>query len=231
MVDALEIPEYIITANKSVFSGIEALCLTCAHFCTAGDQYELLMKHCHAQSAISEIVNWVATFIDTTWSHLLDFNYTHQPSYKAGAPVLGFIDCTIHHICRPSQWQHQAYSGHKKFHTLKFQAIMLPNGMFGHLFGPHKGCRNDCTLLNHSGILEMCAEHAVCNGTDKDTPDEECYFQLFRDPACGVSAQTQSPFSGLGECMEEEKQWNEMMAQVRIEVELLSYRCASHQWT
>lgn len=233
MVDALEIPDNIIIPSGSVFSGLEALCLTCARFRTAGDLHELSTKHCCTQSAISEIVNWTVTFIDNTWSHLFDFDYAHllAPAnlqkyanviHDAGAPlkgVWGFIDCTFRRICRPSQWQRQAYTGHKRIHALKFQAIMLPNGMFGHLFGPHKGRRNNCALLNHSQILEMCAEHAVRNGTNEDTPDEEHYFQLFGDPAYGVSAQIQSPFSGLGERTEEEKQWNEMMSQVRIVVE------------
>jgi nuclease HARBI1 len=96
---------------------------------------------------------------------------------------------------------------------------MLPNGMFGHLFRLHEGRRNDCALLNQSQILKTCTEHAVHDGTNEDTADEEHYFQLFEDLAYGVSAQIQSPFSGLGECMEEEKKWNEMMLQVRIVVE------------
>lgn len=158
MVNALEIPEYIITPNRSVFSGIEALCLMRACFRTAGDQHELSMKHCHAQSAISEIVNWVATFIDTTWSHLLDFDYIHilaptnlhkyaKVIYDAGAPlkgVWGFIDCTLRRICHPSWWQHQAYNGHKKFHAMKFQAIMLPTACLG-------------TYLDHTKATKMTA--------------------------------------------------------------------------
>jgi hypothetical protein len=77
MVNALEIPDVVILTSGSVFSGLEALCLTCVCFRTAGDLHELSMKHCHAQSAISEIVNWTVTFIDNMWSHLLDFDYAH----------------------------------------------------------------------------------------------------------------------------------------------------------
>jgi nuclease HARBI1 len=63
---------------------------------------------------------------------------------------------------------------------MKFQAIMLPNEMFGHLFGPHEGQRNDSFLLNKSGIIESCAEHAVCGGTDEDSPDEELLRVVFQ---------------------------------------------------
>ena len=233
MADALEMPGLIATRTRSLFSGIEALALTCARFRTAGDLYDLSTKYSRAESAISEIVNWVVEFMDNTWNHLLEFDHTHLLSpqnlqmyadaiHTGGAPlkgVWGFIDCTIRRICRPSQWQRQAYNGHKKFHALKFQAIMLPNGMFGHLFGPHEGRRNDAFMLTESGILDSCVEFAVREGTNTDTPDEERYFQLFGDPAYGVSAQIQSPFAGVGDRTEEERQWNAMMSQARIVVE------------
>jgi hypothetical protein len=142
--------------------------------------------------------------------------------HRAGAPlqgVWGFIDCTIRRIARPSQWQRVAYSGHKKYHALKFQAIILPNGLFGHLFGPEPGRRNDCALLNESGLLDACAEHAVREGTDENTPAEARFLQIFGDPAYGVNNQIISPFSGRGQRTEAELEWNAAMASVRIEVE------------
>jgi hypothetical protein len=96
---------------------------------------------------------------------------------------------------------------------------MLPNGLFGHFFGPHEGQRNDSFMLNESMILEPCAEHAVREGTDENSMDEDRYFQLFGDPAYGVSAHIQSPFSGVGNRTALQKEWNELMSGVRIEVE------------
>jgi nuclease HARBI1 len=98
MAEALKIPDVIVTPTQSVFSGIEALCLTCARFRTAGDIYELTIKYSRAESAISEVVNWLVTHIDETWSHLLTFDYTHLLScanlqrfanavHAAGAPL------------------------------------------------------------------------------------------------------------------------------------------------
>ena len=233
MTDALEIPDSIITPNWSVFSSIKALTLTCTCFSSAGDLYQLSKEYDWSHSAISEIVNWVSTYVDITWQHLLEFDHNHLLSphnlqryanaiHCAGAllkGVWGFIDYTICQISHPMLWQHQAYNGHKKFHTLKFQAIMLLNGMFGHLFGLQEGCQNDSFLLNESRILDHCTEFAVHDGTDENSPDEEHYFQLFGDPAYGVSPQIQSPYSGVGVWTEEQKWWNELMSAVRIEVE------------
>ena len=56
-------------------------------------------------------------------------------------------------------------------------------------------------------------------GTDANTPAEQCFFQVFGDPAYGVSDQLISPYAGIGEQTDEEKDWNAEMAAVRIEVE------------
>lgn len=191
------------------------------------------MIYNRSQSAISEIVNWVVTWVDESWSHLLGFDHEHLLSpqnlakyaaaiHRVGAPldsIWGFIDCTIRRVARPSKHQRAAYSGHKRFHALKFQAVMLPNGMFGHLFGPEEGRQNDNHLLAKSGLLDACAEHAVHPGTDTNSPAEQRFFQVFGDPAYGVSDQIISPYAGVGERTDEEKDWNAEMAAVRIEVE------------
>lgn len=233
MVAALELPDIIRTRNGYVFDAVEALGLTLARFRSAADEFHLIQRFNRSQSAISEIVNWVVQFVDQRWSHLLEFDkdFLLSPEnledyaaavHHAGAPlngVWGFIDCTIRAICRPSRWQRVAYSGHKKFHALKYQAIMLPNGLFGHLFGPWESRRADLVLLDESNILETCQEHAVRAGTDEHTPDQQRYLQIFGDPAYGNTRQIISPFAGPGERTAEEKEWNERMASVRIEVE------------
>jgi nuclease HARBI1 len=149
LTDVLEIPDIFVTSSRHHFPAIEALALLCARFRSSGEIHELSIKYNRAQSAISEIVKELSTYLDETWKHLLDFDHQHLLStanlahyaraiHQAGAPlhtIWSFIDCTLRQMCRPSQWQRQAYSGHKKYHCLKFQALSLPNGLFGHLFG------------------------------------------------------------------------------------------------
>lgn len=232
MVDALHIQD-ITTRGRYTFPALEAFCLMCARFRSAGDMYTLSILYDRSQSSISQVVNELVEVLDDLWEHLLDCDDQHllRPSELAryadaihdrGAPlktVFGFIDCTIRRIAHPTWWQRQAYSGHKKVHALKFQAVMLPNGIIGHLFGPFEGRRADNFLLKESKFLERIALFAHEEDWNENAPMEERYFQIFGDPAYGVGRHIMSPFSGAGERTEAEKEWNASMSAVRIEVE------------
>ena len=53
-----------------------------------------------------------------------------------GNLIYGFIDGTHRAICRPSSLPQQPfYSGYKKIHSIKFQAIMAPDGLIIHPAG------------------------------------------------------------------------------------------------
>ena len=91
--------------------------------------------------------------------------------------------------------------------------------MIGHLFGPIEGRRADPHMLKESKLLEKCAMHAKRPGTTDATPITDRYYQLFGDPAYGVTPLLLSPFAGPGVRSEEEREWNAQMAKVRIEVE------------
>nr|GAT43323.1 predicted protein [Mycena chlorophos] len=232
LVEALDIPQPFKTQNRCVFSDIEALCLLLARFRTAGDQFQLSTQFGRSQAAISQVVNELCEYLDTRWEHLLDFDTTVVLSperlqdyaaaiFNAGAPiptVWGFLDCTIRPICRPYRLQRIAYNGYKKVHALKYQAVKLPNGLIGHLYGPMEGRRNDNALLASSRLLERCQEHATRPNTTANTPAAAHYFQLFGDPAYGLSPLLISPYAGV-ERTGEETEWNEAMAAMRIEVE------------
>ncbi len=69
--------------------------------------------------------------------------------------VFGFIDGTFRPTCRPSRHQKIAYSGHKRRHGIKFQSVVIPNGMVAALHGPEAGSRHDSFLLGESEILDQ----------------------------------------------------------------------------
>ena len=48
----------------------------------------------------------------------------------------GFVDGTVRPICRPKHNQRVVYNGHKRVHSLKFQSVVVPNGMIANLYGP-----------------------------------------------------------------------------------------------
>ncbi|EIN09671.1 hypothetical protein PUNSTDRAFT_67051, partial [Punctularia strigosozonata HHB-11173 SS5] len=190
-------------------------------------------------AALSEVINQLVVHLDDMWGHLLGLD-NHallsqdrlkvyaDATLRAGSVVphiWAFIDCTIRAICRPSKHQRQAYNGHKKYHALKYQALALPDGLIGHLHGPLEGRRGDGFLLSDSGLLDWCSEHAKCpsitsgSGNGMDNSSKDTYYRLYGDPAYGLSDVLISPFSGPGERTPEEREFNERMSSLRMEVE------------
>ncbi len=39
------------------------------------------------------------------------------------------------------------YNGHKRVHSMKFQSVVIPNGLIANLAGPFEGKRHDSTML------------------------------------------------------------------------------------
>lgn len=81
-----------------------------------------------------------------------------QAVHARGAPLRscwGFIDGTAGRMCRPTVDQKEFFSGHKRCHVVKYQAVMCANGIICQLDRPYKGRRHDAgkiiatiTLLN-----------------------------------------------------------------------------------
>ena len=77
--------------------------------------------------------------------------------HEAGVPITncwGFIDGTVVPICRPTRYQREVFNGHKRTHALKYQAVVLPNGIIANMFGPAEGRRHDAALLAESCIMD-----------------------------------------------------------------------------
>jgi hypothetical protein len=261
VVDILQLPDEIFTCGNYRFDRVEAFAITCARLASSADEFELCTRYDRSQSSISEVFNEVITILDERWEHLLRFDANHLLSpenlknysdavYESGAPlhgVWGFIDCTIRPMCRPSRHQRQAYNGHKHYHGLKYQAVMLPNGLFGHLFGPIEGCHNDTYTLAESGLMDECLIHAklpdgleVSGEVDEDTNGMHAFtdsrqLQLFGDPAYGLDSLIICPFPKPGRT-DDQQEWNTRMSKVRIEVEhgfslvLNNWRLLAARW-
>jgi len=80
-------------------------------------------------------------------------SYAKIVEKKGGvSSVWGFIDGTMRAICRPVEFQRRYYSGYKKCHSYKFQAVMTPDGILSSLTGPWPGREGDRGMYLESGL-------------------------------------------------------------------------------
>ncbi|KAF8585008.1 hypothetical protein K439DRAFT_1646796 [Ramaria rubella] len=225
LTEVLDLPDPLITAHRYHASALECIALLCARLRSPEDQWGLATKYARPQSAISEITNETARYINDHWSHLLDWDNTgvvHPSRLRAyattlaefGAPmttVFRFINCTIHPMCWSGCFQELVYTGYKKCHRMKFQGVVTPNGLMAHLYGPFWAPQNDVGVLGESRLLEMLEEKALQPGSQDGNPVHKQYFQVYGDSAYGVSPIMLSPFSGAA--------FNTAIGAVRISVE------------
>ncbi len=147
------------------------------------------------------------TTLQQPWIHHAAFCQAIHAKGAALANVFGFIDGTTVQICRPSQGQEEAFSGHKRYHALKFQHVMLPNGIIGHSFGPFAGRHNDAAMYRDSG-LDAELQTMQLNGQQ---------LALFGDGGYANCPWLHTPFRG--QMTQEQTAFNEMMSSVHISVE------------
>ncbi|KAF8575420.1 hypothetical protein K439DRAFT_1623616 [Ramaria rubella] len=184
-----------------------------------------MSKYDRSQSAVSEIINETACFINGHWGHLLDWDgsgllHPHRLRKYADAldafrapckTIFGFIDCMIHLTCHPGEFQELVYTGYKKCHGMKYQGVIIPNGLIGHLSGPFRAPQNDMGILAKSNLLEYLKSHAIQPGSMQADPPAHPYFQVYGDSAYGVSPVMVSPYSGIIPPTPEQCAWNTAM--------------------
>ena len=165
--ELLQIPEVIQTENRSVFSGIDAICITLrrlAYPCRLSDLSEIFGRTVSDLSLILKFViqhivqtfNNLLTFLNKPWldqEHLRVFANAVQDRGDPLHNCWGFIDGTVFPVCRPKQHQRQLFSGHKSLHCLKFQSIYTPNGLVANLSRPFIGRIHDAGMFRESEIL------------------------------------------------------------------------------
>jgi hypothetical protein len=231
--DTLRLPNPLITMARYHTTPIESLGLLCAHLRSPEDQWSLSTKYMCLQSAISEITNETTTFINAQWGHLLIWDKHGILSSKAlrryadvlhrfGCPsltVFGFLDCIIHQMCCPIEFQELAYTSYKKHHGMKFQGIVVPSSLIAHLIGPFVALCNDSHVLNESTLLADIEWHTIQPSSQEGDPPAARYFQLYGNSAYGVSPFLVSPYSGIGKLTRKQAAWNKAMGGVWISVE------------
>ena len=215
--DALQVPDTIKTYNRMRVDGVEAMCIflkRCLYPCRYADMIPYFGRAVPDYSIIS---SEIMDHIYTSFEHLLtEFNLPVllvpkleeycNAIYNKGVPLrncFGFVDGTVRPIYRPGTNQRVVYNGHKKVHALKFQSIVLPNGLIGNMYGSIEGRQHDCFMIRMSGILPKLQQYAFnANG------DPMC---IYGDPAYPLRIHLQ-PL---------EQQFNTAMSKVRVSGEWL----------
>ena len=150
LADVLGIPETIRCEQGSTCDGLEGLCMVLRRLSFPCRYAGMIPRFAKPVPVISMVTNAVLDMIYAThspritrWNHdILDPDQMEM--YAAaitatGAPLqncFGFIDGTVRPIARPVDNQCILYNGHKRVHALKFQSVVLPNGLIANMYGP-----------------------------------------------------------------------------------------------
>ncbi|CAN7978213.1 unnamed protein product [Ixodes persulcatus] len=140
------------------------------------------------------------------WLTLANPKEMSEAVHCKGAPLTNcwaFIDGTARPICRPSEDQRQFFSGHKRVHALKYQALMCPNGLICELDGPYPGNRHDAGNHLYEKLEDLNGDHQ---------------FVLYGDPAYPLRPLLMKPYGGA-KLTKEQEDFNAAMSTVRQAVE------------
>jgi hypothetical protein len=219
---ALRLPEKVRTSSRFVFGGNDALVLTLRRLAYPCRQQEIATQFNLSIPQVSQCTEKVIALLYDEWQHLLSFHRSRfgeqqlrefsDTLERSGCPLrrcVGFIDGTLRPTTKPQSNQRSVYSGHKRTHGIKFQAVVTPDGMISHLSGPFNGNRHDAWILTESGLPNM-----MRNGLR----DGNGIFCFYGDNAYPRSPQLVSPYKGLL-LDQDQLAFNRAMSRYRISVE------------
>ena len=139
---------------------------------------------------------------------------------RKGCPcegVFAFIDGTVRRMRSSGVGHESVYSGHKRFHGLKYQSLLAPDGMFLDMYGPVEGRIHDVTMLAESKLEQrlwrpLRDAWLALGGAPR--------FCIFGDGAYKRSEIMMSSYLRVGRRNTTlQKQMNEWMSQTRARVE------------
>lgn len=203
---ALQLPDELRSPCRKNWSGMEGLLVVLRRLVYPGRLRDLVEEFGRANTSLSLIFNITLLWLWDRWGFLLDGpfgrpyftparvqGYCEAITEKSGIDlrVWGFIDGTLRRICRPGRYQQIFYSGQKKMHGLKYQAITTPDGLIQNLYGPIEGRRHDAGMFGESGILGQLEQHMHIPGDANGG-----VYALFGDSAYPLSPYLQKKFQG-----------------------------------
>lgn len=125
--------------------------------------------------------------------------------------MVGFFDGTARFVCRPKYNQKDLYSGYKKHHVVKYQSIVLTNGLIGRLDGPFIGRRHDAAILHLSKTLQEF--RTFLTNTDGS------WYTVYGDPGYSNSKYVKVGYKNHTRLNQAQKDFNANMSTLRVSVE------------
>ena len=150
LAEALRIPPYFIMERRSRVTGIEGLCILLKRVAYPCRYSDMIHRFARPVPVLSMVTNKVLNHLYqihghrlTQWNdailHPQALEQYAEAIHNKGAPLqncFGFIDGTVRPISRPRDNQRRVYNGHKRVHALKFQSVIIPNGLIANMYGP-----------------------------------------------------------------------------------------------
>lgn len=226
LAQALRVPNDLTTGSGHRCSGIEGLCILLRRLSYPNRLSELEYLFGKSAPALSKIIDYMLNHIYNNFGHKLSnlrnlhwlnldrFQLYANAISQKGAPIpnwWAFIDGTARSICKPSENQEAYYSGHKRHHCVKYQALTCPDGMIVSLKGGYEGRKHDAAILRESQLYYQLERSArFPNGEN---------FIIYGDKAYGIRELLLTPFANRAGMTPEQQEFNARMSEVRIAVE------------
>lgn len=222
---ALRIPEHFTTVGGHKTTCIEGLCILLRRLAYPNRLVDLEPLFGRSGPGLSEIANFVCDLIYNNFGHLLSHlrnlpwlnldrlrTYSQAVHEKGGAIAncWGFIDGTTRAICRPTENQQAYYSGHKRYHCVKYQAVTCPDGIIVNLKGAYEGRKHDAAILRDSNLYAQLEECTVFENEN---------FVLYGDKAYGIRELLLCPYPDRPNMPPQYQEFNLRMSGVRSAVE------------
>ena len=196
---ALQLPDVIrIPFQQDKVYSVEALCIVLCRLSyptRRRDMSRLFRRH---TSALSRIFNYTigcilqkvkssVTVLPVEHQRLVE--YTRAFGEKHGAPVhiiplVAVIDVKKHQISRPSIHQKSLYSGHTRYHCLKYQTLEAPDGLILHCSASEDGRCGDGYILRCSNLENYWRHNNDLNGFmilgDSAYPNNDVIVSLYK---------------------------------------------------
>ena len=145
--EALQIPDIFKCKQGTVCDGMNGLCIVLKRLAYPTRYSDMIPTFGMSVPELCMILKCMAImWLSMEWSSSQNLQvYTQnlqvyaESIFRKGAALencFGFVDGTVRPICRPDEKQRIVYNGHQRVHSLKFQSVVIPNGIVANLYGP-----------------------------------------------------------------------------------------------